>query len=149
MQTLGIDFGGTTIKMGVCAGADITQKLDPIQTEDSDTPEAFVELVRKQVGSLSQAGSKVSAIGVGVPGFADWETGCTFGLTNVEGWENIPLRDRLQEATGIPVIVDNDANAMTYATFEPYIPLAIGYLILTVPLAILSHRMEKRFCYEH
>jgi len=42
-----------------------------------------------------------------------------------------------------------EANAMTYATFESYIPLAIGYLILTVPLAILSHRMEKRFCYEH
>ena len=42
-----------------------------------------------------------------------------------------------------------EANAITYATFEAYIPLALGYLILTLPLAILSHRLEQRFCYEH
>ena len=118
MQTLGIDFGGTTIKMGVCAEADITTKLDPVPTDDSDTPEEFVDLVREQIRTLNAAGTKVSAVGVGVPGFADWETGCTFGLTNVEGWENIPLRDRLEKATGLPVVVDNDANAMTYAEWR-------------------------------
>lgn len=42
-----------------------------------------------------------------------------------------------------------EANAITYATFESYIPLALGYLILTFPLAILSRQLEKRFCYEH
>jgi polar amino acid transport system permease protein len=42
-----------------------------------------------------------------------------------------------------------EANAITYATFESYIPLALGYLILTFPLAIISRRLEKRFCYEH
>ncbi len=40
-------------------------------------------------------------------------------------------------------------NAATFSTFATYIPLAIGYLILTLPLAILSHRLEKRFRYEH
>lgn len=42
-----------------------------------------------------------------------------------------------------------EVNAATYSTFAAYIPLAIGYLILTLPLAILSHRLEKRFRYEH
>ncbi|MFK5923730.1 MAG: amino acid ABC transporter permease [Verrucomicrobiota bacterium] len=42
-----------------------------------------------------------------------------------------------------------EVNAMTYATFESYIPLAIGYLILTLPLSLLSRHLEKRFHYEH
>lgn len=42
-----------------------------------------------------------------------------------------------------------EVNAATYSTFAAYIPLALGYLILTLPLAILSHRLEKRFRYEH
>lgn len=42
-----------------------------------------------------------------------------------------------------------EVNAITYATFEAYIPLAIGYLILTLPLAIFSRRLERRFRYEH
>ncbi len=42
-----------------------------------------------------------------------------------------------------------EINAATYSTFAAYIPLALGYLVLTLPLAILSHRLEKRFRYEH
>ena len=42
-----------------------------------------------------------------------------------------------------------EINAATYSTFAAYIPLAIGYLILTLPLAVLSHRLEKCFRYEH
>ncbi|MDB6079368.1 MAG: amino acid transporter permease [Akkermansiaceae bacterium] len=33
----------------------------------------------------------------------------------------------------------------SYAGLEAYIPLALGYLILTAPIAILSHRLERRF----
>ncbi|MCF6310921.1 MAG: amino acid ABC transporter permease [Verrucomicrobiales bacterium] len=42
-----------------------------------------------------------------------------------------------------------EVNAATYSTFAAYIPLAIGYLLLTLPLAVLSHHLEKRFRYEH
>jgi polar amino acid transport system permease protein len=42
-----------------------------------------------------------------------------------------------------------EVNAATYSTFAAYIPLALGYLVLTLPLAILSHHLEKRFRYEH
>ena len=42
-----------------------------------------------------------------------------------------------------------EVNAATYSTFAAYIPLAFGYLALTLPLALLSHQMEKRFRYEH
>lgn len=40
------------------------------------------------------------------------------------------------------------ANAATYATFESFIPMAIGYLILTLPISFGTRYLEKRFRYE-
>lgn len=39
-------------------------------------------------------------------------------------------------------------NAFTYSTFESYLPLAAGYLLLTLPLSAVSRLLERRFKYE-
>lgn len=39
-------------------------------------------------------------------------------------------------------------NSATYSTLESYLPLAIAYLILTMPISFLSKQLEKRFRYE-
>ena len=41
-----------------------------------------------------------------------------------------------------------EVNAFTYSTLESYLPLASGYLILTLPLSALSRWLEARFQYE-
>lgn len=41
-----------------------------------------------------------------------------------------------------------EINSNTFSTIESYIPLAIGYLLLTIPISILTSRLEKRFKYE-
>lgn len=42
-----------------------------------------------------------------------------------------------------------EANANTYATFEAYLPLVLGYFLLTFPISLLSRRLERRYRYEH
>ncbi len=42
-----------------------------------------------------------------------------------------------------------ETNANSYATFESYLPLAIGYLALTLPISLFSRRLEERYRYEH
>lgn len=42
-----------------------------------------------------------------------------------------------------------ETNANTYATFESYLPLILGYFILTFPISLLSRSLEKRFAYEN
>jgi len=42
-----------------------------------------------------------------------------------------------------------EANANTYATFEAYLPLIVGYLLLTFPISLLSRHLENRYRYEH
>ncbi len=41
-----------------------------------------------------------------------------------------------------------EVNANTFSTLESYIPLAAGYLLLTIPISFLTKRLEKRFSYE-
>uniref|UniRef100_A0A831UCN9 Amino acid ABC transporter permease n=1 Tax=Geobacter metallireducens TaxID=28232 RepID=A0A831UCN9_GEOME len=41
-----------------------------------------------------------------------------------------------------------EVNAFTYSTLESYLPLAAGYLVLTLPISLLSRRLEKKFRYE-
>ncbi|MEO0413599.1 MAG: ROK family protein, partial [Verrucomicrobiota bacterium] len=53
----------------------------------------------------------------GVPGAVNYEQGITYNLTNVAGWGNVPLRSILTEKTGLPAVVENDANCMAYAEF--------------------------------
>lgn len=40
-------------------------------------------------------------------------------------------------------------NSFTYATYEAYLPLAVGYLVLTLPISLLCQWLEARFRYEH
>lgn len=42
----------------------------------------------------------------------------------------------------------NEMNSATFSTIEAYLPLAIGYLILTMPISFLSKQLEKRYKYE-
>lgn len=39
-------------------------------------------------------------------------------------------------------------NSATYSTLESFFPLAVGYLILTLPISLLSKKLEERFHYE-
>jgi polar amino acid transport system permease protein len=41
-----------------------------------------------------------------------------------------------------------EVNSFTYSTLESYLPLAIGYLALTLPLSALARLLERHFRYE-
>ena len=58
------------------------------------------------------------ALGVGMPGFVDHDSGVVHGLTNVRGWKDVALRDILRERTGLPSVIENDARSMAYAEWR-------------------------------
>jgi polar amino acid transport system permease protein len=41
-----------------------------------------------------------------------------------------------------------NVNAMTYSTLESYLPLALGYLILTLPISLWTRHLEKRHSFD-
>ncbi len=80
------------------------------QTEATMGPEyvivKIIKLVKKVKGE-----EKLIGVGVGSPGPLDSTTGTILSPPNLPGWDRIPLAARLEEQLGLPVKVDNDANA--------------------------------------
>jgi glucokinase len=112
---IGIDMGGTSVKLGVCEGSTVLHKDEPIITEDFPGADAIVGEMARRVGGLREKFPTAAAIGVGVPGFVDAKTGIVHELTNVPGWREVLLGRELRELTGLPAVAENDANCMGVA----------------------------------
>lgn len=115
---VGIDFGGTSVKIGVVCGHEIIDQAPPIATQDFDSPGELMQTMIRTVGDLRAKHAGIRAVGIGMPGFVDFEKGVVSGLTNVRGWENVPLKAELEAKLGLPVSADNDANCMAYAEWK-------------------------------
>ena len=115
---LGIDFGGTSVKFGVVVGTEIVSSPAPIPTQNFEGSEPLIEEICQVIETVKAEYPELAAIGAGVPGFVNFEKGIISNLTNVNGWKNIPLKEILTQKTGLPVTVDNDANAMAYAEWK-------------------------------
>lgn len=116
--SIGIDFGGTSIKLGVCRNGELLQLDEPIITANHDGPTSLIDEMAARVARLRARFPEIAAVGVGVPGLVDFDYGFVHELTNVPGWKHVPLKTLLSEKCQLPVCVDNDANAMAYAEFR-------------------------------
>jgi glucokinase len=118
ITAIGIDFGGTSVKLGVARGAELLHTVEPIETAAHPGSPALISAMAARVAELRQSFPDVAAIGCGVPGLVDFDRGYVHELTNVVGWKHVPLKTILSEKTGLPCIIENDANAMTYAEWR-------------------------------
>jgi glucokinase len=114
---IGIDMGGTSVKLGVCQGSSVLHKDEPFPTDafKEQGADGIVAEMARRVDALRTRFPEVAAIGVGVPGFVDATTGIVHELTNVPGWHEVLLGRELRERTGLPAVAENDANCMGLA----------------------------------
>ncbi len=118
-QAIGVDFGGTSIKIAVCQGREILCKAQPLRTPDYDCPQAIIAAMCERIKGLVAQYPDVVAVGLGMPGWVDFSRGVLFQLTNVPCWkEEVPVRQIMQEALGLPIVLDNDANCMAYCEWQ-------------------------------
>lgn len=112
MITLGIDVGGTKIAAGAVDGQGEVRARRQIATE-ADNPQAIVAGIAKVAKELQAAAPAATAIGVGAAGLIDAERGIVRTAPNI-AWQDLHLRDLLQDRLGLPVVVDNDANVAAW-----------------------------------
>ena len=115
---IGIDFGGTTVKLGLVQAGGLTLRAESLVTLAYAGAEQLLGAILESVDDLRAQYPGIQAIGVGLPGIVDSRRGIVHHLTNVPGWVNVPLRDILSLHTGLPSLIENDANAMTYAEWK-------------------------------
>jgi glucokinase len=106
---IAVDVGGTHIRVAVYP----TEGIEPLQvkrihtTGKKETPaDRLIDLIAE----LWPKGDRVRAIGVAAPGYLDPKVGIVILAANIPGWVNFPLREKLQEKFGVPVLLGNDAN---------------------------------------
>jgi glucokinase len=119
---LGIDLGGTKIAIA-CARLDGRVLAEErIPTLQGEGPEKNLERIREEAGKiLDRAGVarvELAAVGVSIPGPWDREAGIFLELPNLPGWSGFPIRRRLEDAFGVAVHMDNDANATALAEWK-------------------------------
>jgi glucokinase len=112
---IGIDFGGTSVKPGVVVGDKIIEHAERIPTRSHEGEASLLDAIVASIEKLRDRHPEVCAIGAGLPGMVDSVNGVVHELSNVPGWKDVAITQLLAERTGLPVAIDNDANAMTYA----------------------------------
>lgn len=106
---IGIEIGGTKLQvvLGDGAGNVIRRWRNVADREGGST--RIGQQISEGIREV-RAGVEPCAIGVGFGGPVDRATGRISRSHQVHGWEDFPLRDWLAEETGLPVVVENDAN---------------------------------------
>ncbi|ARV57371.1 sugar kinase [Nostocales cyanobacterium HT-58-2] len=115
---LALDFGGTklaaaTVNVGSKQWLGYERRLSPTNAN----AETDLEIMRSLINSLLK-GVKPDAIGVSFGGPVDATTGKVRLSHHVMGWENVPLRNLLEDEFGVPTRVDNDANVAALGEYR-------------------------------
>jgi glucokinase len=108
----GIDIGGTKIAVALEneAGAKLAARRFP--TEVRLGPERILENICRAIEEmLAETGAKLAAVGIGCPGPMDIERGLVLSPANLPDWIDFPIVELIKERFGVPVALDNDANA--------------------------------------
>ncbi|MCK5260278.1 MAG: ROK family protein [Candidatus Omnitrophica bacterium] len=121
--TIGVDVGGTNIKLGLVdrSGVIVTRAfLDTKNFYRSKTKliDAIVGAVRDLIDEERLASKDILGIGLGLPGPIDSRRGVVNFLPNIPGWKNVPLKSIIQKKLHIPTSVDNDVNLITLGEWK-------------------------------
>ena len=109
---VGVDVGGTKIAAGV-----VTPDGKIVHATTAATPQRQHQVVQRILAIIKNLRSRhpdVAAVGVGAAGMIDWPTGHIRWAPN-NSYSDLPLQQLLAKGSGLPTVVENDANAAAWA----------------------------------
>jgi glucokinase len=112
---LGVDVGGTKIMAGaVDSSGKVTGEPVTVATGGSDDKELIFGRIAEAIQTvISRTGTdRIKGIGMGVTGPLDIEKGLILECPQLPTMHFFPLRERIEKLFRLPVVMDNDANAL-------------------------------------
>ncbi len=131
---IGIDIGGTKIAAGVVAPDGRMMLKATAPTPDGQ--DRLVQHILAVIKDLRSRYPDIAAVGVGAAGVVDWPTGHIRYAPN-GSYSDLPLQQLLAERSGLPAVVENDANAAAWA--EAAVGAGAGFgnlIVLTIGTGI-------------
>jgi glucokinase len=111
--TIGVDLGGTNMRIAAVNHTGQILRLDVLATEVHRGRDRVISemaaIIRDQAQQFTP-GQTLLGIGVGIPGIIDLAAGTLRSAANLPGWNDYPVKGDLEERLGVPVMLENDAN---------------------------------------
>jgi predicted NBD/HSP70 family sugar kinase len=137
---LAADLGATHARAAVCdlAGRTLGEVQQGLRISDGpDVVLGWLESSwRDLLASRDLAQHRIVGLGIGVPGPIDIGVGRPIRPPIMPGWHDYPLRERLEQAFGVPGFVENDANVMALGEFHSTLPSCPSLLFVKVATGI-------------
>jgi glucokinase len=118
---VGLDVGGTSMKAGVVEDDGRPLSSVSLPTEAHKGQEhglaVMCESIRRAVAAAHRDMKDIAAIGVATPGLMDIPAGVILDPPNLKPWRNVPVRQHIHDAFGVPTAFQNDANAAAYGEY--------------------------------
>ena len=130
-EVIGIDLGGTSIKVGrISEGKiDVTATHStPKTTNEEEVTQCIIDTIKQVMQPTTQA------IGIGIPSVVDIQKGIVYDVMNIPSWKEVPIKDILENEFNVPVYVNNDANCFAIGekifgkgkAYEHFVGLTLG-----------------------
>ncbi len=118
---VGVDVGGTNIKVGVVDDEGCPLSWTSFATEVERGPQDAVgrmaAAVERAMGEAGIEKSAIARVGLGTPGTMDVAAGILLTPGNLPGWWNFPIKSALAKACGLPVTFANDVRSAAYGEY--------------------------------
>jgi glucokinase len=117
LPTLGVDLGGTKMKTALVdkSGKILSSHRYPTNPEKG-TRRIIDDIVACVEECLGKGEEDAQALGIGIAAQVD-HSGVVLTSPNL-GWQNVPLRDELEERLKLPVVVTNDVRAASWGEWH-------------------------------
>jgi glucokinase len=107
MRVLGIDLGGTNLRVGLVENGKIIH-VEEMSVNKAEDEQGVLNCIFELIDNFRNEG--ISGIGIGVPSVVDPEKGIVYDVQNIPAWKEVHLKELLEEKYKLPVYVNNDAN---------------------------------------
>ncbi|MCM2305164.1 MAG: ROK family protein [Elusimicrobia bacterium] len=111
--SVGIDVGGTFAKIGLVDSSGALIESLQIPTEPTKGPAHF-----KRRAAAIVKGWTFGSVGLGLAGGVDAKTGSLLFVPNLKGWTGFSFKKSFEKSLGVPVHVENDANAAVWGGYK-------------------------------
>jgi glucokinase len=116
---IGVDIGGTHTKLGLVDSHGTILEFQRFPSDTWGDPQPFLRELVERLGKLYDLDrDRIGGIGLSVHGYVDAERRGPIVAPNTPGLDGLDLRGPLEEAFGLPVVVNADLTAHVLAEYH-------------------------------
>ncbi|MCX8514311.1 MAG: ROK family protein [Burkholderiales bacterium] len=113
-KVIGIDLGASNIRAGLVVNGKII-RYTKAKLPTNKTYQNVLDLIFQCIDEIIEP--EVVAIGIGVPSIVERNSGIVYNVQNIPQWQEVPLKDILQQRYSCQVAVNNDANCFALGEY--------------------------------